>query len=87
MDPPLAKDQEALESSKVCVATLLQELVCRIAITNSQGDQPLADETLTYQLLDSTGLTTLSAELKIAKLCFLHKIVNHVANFLSSSVT
>ena len=33
------------------------------------------------QLLNSTGLTTLSAERKIAKLCFLYKIVNNLTSF------
>ena len=33
------------------------------------------------QFLDSTGLTTLSAKCKIAKLCFLYKTVNKLTSF------
>ena len=33
------------------------------------------------QFLDSTGLTTLSAKCKIAKLCFLYKTVNNLTSF------
>ena len=64
-DPPLVKDQEALES--------VQKFALRLCCKNWSA---------TYlQLLDSTGLTTLSAERKIAKLCFLYKIVNNLTSF------
>ena len=64
-DPPLFKDQEALES--------VQKFALRLCCKKWSAAY--------LQLLDSTGLTTLSAERKIAKLCFLYKIVNNLTSF------
>ena len=64
-DPPLVKDQEALES--------VQKFALKLCYKNSSAAY--------LQLLNSTGLTTLSAEHKIAKLCFLYKIVNKLTSF------
>ncbi len=64
-DPPLAKDQEALES--------VQKFALRLCCKNWSAAY--------HELLDSTGLTTLSTERKIGKLCFLYKIVNLLTSF------
>ena len=64
-DLPLVKDQEALES--------VQKFALRLCCKKWSAAY--------LQLLDSTGLTTLSAERKIAKLCFLYKIVNNLTSF------
>ena len=64
-DAPLVKDQEALES--------VQKFALRLCCKKWYAAY--------LQLLDSTGLTTLNAEHKIAKLCFLYKIVNNLTSF------
>ena len=64
-DPPLFKNQEALKS--------VQKFALRLCCKKWSAAY--------LQLLDSTGLTTLSAECKIAKLCFLYKIVNNLTSF------
>ena len=64
-DPPLVKNQEALES--------VQKFALRLCCKKWSA--------VYLRLLDSTGLTTLSAERKIAKLCFLYKIVNNLTSF------
>ena len=64
-DPPLVKDQEALES--------VQKFALRLCCKKWSAAYLI--------LLDSTGLTTLSAEPKIAKMCFLYKIVNNLTSF------
>ena len=64
-DPPLVKNQEALKS--------VQKFALRLCCKKWSAAY--------LQLLDSTGLTTLSAERKIAKLCFLYKIVNNLTSF------
>ena len=64
-DLPLVKDQQALES----VQKFARRQCCK-------------NWSVAYlQLLDSNGLTTLSAERKIAKLCFLYKIVDNLTSF------
>ena len=69
-DPPLVKDQEALESVQKCVL--------RHSCKNWSA--------VYLKLLDSTDLTTLNAERKIPKLCFLYKIVtNLTSNFQGTS--
>ena len=69
-DPPLVKFQEALES--------VQKISLRLCCKNWSAAY--------LQLLDSTGLTTLNAEHKIAKLCFLYKIVNNLTSFPAHEV-
>ena len=64
-DSPLVKNQEALKS--------VQKFALRLCCKKWSAAY--------LQLLDSTGLTTLSAERKIAKLCFLYKIVNNLTSF------
>ena len=64
-DLPLVKDQEVLES--------VQKFALRLCCKKWSAAY--------LQLLDSTGLTTLSAERKIAKLCFLYTIVNNLTSF------
>ena len=64
-DPPLVKDQEALDSVQKCVL--------RHSCKNWSA--------VYLKLLDSADLTTLSAERKIPKLCFLYKIVNNLPFF------
>ena len=61
----MVKDQEALES--------VQRFALRLCCKNWSAAY--------LQLLDSTDLTTLSAKRKIAKLCFLYKIVNNLTSF------
>ena len=70
-DPPLVKDQEALES--------VQKFALKLCCKNWSAAY--------LQLLDSTGLTTLSAERKIAKLCFLYKTVNNLTSFPANIIS